>query len=47
MKQYVVSNYKDHRVRFLINMVQRVEYFDQAPIDILFDLIFSLRAVFF
>ena len=42
MKRQVVSNYRDHRVEFLQAMVKKIEYFDQAPVDILFDLIFSL-----
>ena len=43
LKRYVVENYTDHRVKFLTNMVKRVEYLDQVPIDIQFDLIFSLK----
>ena len=43
IKNHLVQNCDDHRIEFLQNMVKRVEYLDQVPIDILFDLIFSLQ----
>ena len=37
----------DHRIKFLLAMVKRIEYFNKAPLDILFDLIFSMKTVNF
>mmetsp|Transcript_30598 Transcript_30598/g.40708 ORF Transcript_30598/g.40708 Transcript_30598/m.40708 type:complete len:189 (-) Transcript_30598:1089-1655(-) len=44
LKRHLVKTYTDHRVKFLSNMVKRVEYLDQVPVEILFDLIFSLKS---
>ena len=47
LKRYVVAEYCDHRIKFLLAMVKRIEYFDKAPLDIMFDLIFSMKTVIF
>ena len=43
LKKYVVNTYWDSRVRFLIEMIKRVDYFSKVPNDIAFDLILSLK----
>lgn len=47
LKKHVVRSYLDHKVKFIINAIKRVEYFDSLPADVLFDLIFSLKQELF
>ena len=47
LRRFVVREYWDLRTKFLIQMVKRVEYLDQAADDIVFDIVFSLEQKFF
>lgn len=47
LKRYVVNTYRDNRIQFLIDTVRRVEYLSTTPIDILYELIFTLKTVTF
>ena len=47
LRRHVVSTYDDHRIKFIANMIKRVEYLDLVPIDILYELIFSLKSITF
>ena len=42
-----MSTYDDFRIKFITNMIKRIEYLDLVPIDILHELIFSLEAITF
>ena len=43
----MAAKYKDPRIRFITEMIKRVEYLDRVPDDILFDLIFSMQYISF
>ena len=44
MIEYVTTQYKDDdRLKLLIQMVKRVEYFDKADDDILYEIVFNLE----
>ena len=45
LKAYVVDTYRDPRTVFIGEMIRRVEYLNEVPNDILFDLIFSLKSI--
>ena len=47
LRRHVVSTYDDHRIKFIANMIKRVEYLDLVPLDILYELIFSLKSITF
>lgn len=47
MMKHVVKNYWDPRIKFIAEMIKRVEYLDKVPDDILFDLIFSMKYEYF
>ena len=42
LRRHVISRYQDMRIKFIEQMIRRVEYLDCVPIDILYELIFSL-----
>ena len=39
--------YDDFRLKFLIEMVKRIEYFSEADNDILYDIVFNLEIQYF
>jgi len=43
LKDYITTQYDDFRLKFLLNMIKRVDYFSQTPIDILYDIVFKLE----
>ena len=43
LMRHVVTTYYDHRIKFITNMLKRVEYLDLVPQDILFELMFALK----
>ena len=47
MKEYIVTKYWDHRVKFMSKMIKRIEYLRETPDFILFDLMFGLKAIHF
>ena len=42
LKTHVRETYKDHKIRFLLEMISRVEYLAGSTPEILYDIIFSL-----
>jgi hypothetical protein len=47
LRRYLVRTYDDHRIKFISNMIRRVEYFESVPDDILYEIIFSLETKIF
>ena len=43
----MAAKYKDPRICFIAEMIKRIEYLDNVPDDILFDLIFSMKYISF
>lgn len=44
LKQHVRQNYKDPKIKFILDMLQRVDYFKNLDDEILYDLMFSLES---
>ena len=44
LMRHVVDTYYDHRIKFVATMIKRIEYLDLVPIEILYELIFSLQS---
>ena len=43
MKKHVRQKYKDHKIRFLLEMISRVDYLAGSSQEILYDIIFNLQ----
>lgn len=43
LKEHIRKNYRDQKVTFLLNMIQRVDYFKGVDDEILFDIMFNLE----
>ena len=47
LKKYVREKYKDPKIRFVLDTIERVEYFKGLDREILFDIMFSLTPISF
>lgn len=45
LQSYIVQTYRDSRIQFLMETVKRIDYFSTIPIEILYELIFTLKLV--
>ena len=47
LKMYIMSQYNDPRIKFVAEVIKRIDYMNDVPSDIFFDLCFSLEEKFF
>lgn len=46
LKDFVCSEYQDPRLKFITQVIKRIEYFSEAANDILYDIIFNLELIY-